>query len=92
MSIVILMGAGASFGSGDTTPDVPPLGKDLFPQLENAGGIAAELPEDIKQIFRDNFEKGMASYYEEVRGNTMGFQRELAHYLAQFRPGPGNAT
>src|SRR5712664_3140427 len=90
MSVVILMGAGASFGSGDATPHVPPLGKDLFQELEGAGGIAAELPENIKAIFRDDFEKGMASYYEEAQGNTMRFQRELAHYLAQFHPGPSN--
>ncbi|MFM0726581.1 hypothetical protein PQQ53_23220 [Paraburkholderia strydomiana] len=87
---VVLLGAGASFGSEDATPHTPPLGGGLFGALEASGGVAASLPDDLKAAFRANFEDGMARFYEHSGGNIMAFQRELAHYLAQFRPGPNN--
>jgi hypothetical protein len=96
MVAVVLLGAGASYGSGDATygktvPCTPPLGNDLFAALEQqVGGVAAALPDALKAAFRANFEGGMAEYYEHSKGNIMRFQRELAQYLAQFRPGPSN--
>jgi hypothetical protein len=94
MTSVILLGAGASFGSGDVSPSIPPLGNDpdgLFARLETVGGQAANLPEDLKSLFRSDFEKGMAKFYEDSNGNIMRFQREIAAYLAQFTPGAKNA-
>ncbi len=90
MVAVVLLGAGASFGSGDVAPRPPPLGNKLFDELERVGGIAASLPEALKSVFRKNFETGMTEYYAHCNGNIMRFQRELAHYLAQFCPGPSN--
>lgn len=94
MSALILFGAGASFGSGDVEPCCPPLGNGsdgLFARLEAAGGQAATLPDDIKTLFREDFEKGMAQFYEYADGDIMQFQRELAAYLARFTPGSKNA-
>ncbi|OFW09455.1 MAG: hypothetical protein A3G20_06990 [Acidobacteria bacterium RIFCSPLOWO2_12_FULL_59_11] len=54
-------------------------------------GLAASLPEDLKAKFRTNFEAGMAAFYEYSDGDVMRFQRELAHYMAEFEPGPSNA-
>lgn len=90
MTSIILLGAGASFGSEAEGVVTPPLGRDLFAKLESAGGVAAELPDDLKELFRSNFEAGMARYRECVDDDAMRFQRELAHYLAQFRPGPNS--
>jgi hypothetical protein len=93
MTCVVLLGAGASFGSLDVTPHTPPLGNGgngLFSRLDAAGGLASGLPEELKATFRANFEKGMSEYYEYSNGTIMGFQRELAGYLAQFKPGPTN--
>jgi hypothetical protein len=53
--------------------------------------LAANLPDDLKATFRANFEAGMAAFYEYSDGDVMRFQRELAHYMAEFVPGPGNA-
>lgn len=53
--------------------------------------MAASLPEDLKAKFRKNFEAGMAAYYEYSDGDVMRFQRELAHYMAEFEPGVDNA-
>jgi hypothetical protein len=94
MAALILLGAGASFGSGDVQPRCPPLGNGpdgLFARLEAAGGQAATLPADLKSLFRTDFEKGMAQFYEYADGDIMRFQREMAAYLAEFSPGRENA-
>jgi hypothetical protein len=91
MARVILLGAGASFGSLDASPSVPPLGVGLFDALASRNGAAASLPDALKAAFRANFEAGMAAYYEYADGDVMRFQRELAHYMAEFVPGPGSA-
>lgn len=86
MSTIILLGAGASFGSEGVTPYPPPLGNKLFSELEKLEGIAKSLPDDIKAEFNNNFEAGMAKYYKHSNGDIMQFQRELASYLANFSP------
>lgn len=94
MPALILVGAGASFGSGDVQPSCPPLGSGpdgLFARLEAAGGQAASLPADLRTLFRTDFEKGMAQFYEFADGDIMRFQREMAAYLAAFTPGKANA-
>ncbi len=94
MAAVILLGAGASYGSGDVAPHCPPLGNGpdgLFARLEAAGGQAADLPNELKEQFRVDFEKGMAKFYEYADGDIMRFQREMAAYLARFTPGRTNA-
>jgi hypothetical protein len=91
MTRVVLLGAGASYGSVDASPSVPPLGVGLFDALASRHGVAASLPDDLKATFRTDFEAGMAAYYEYSDGDVMRFQRELAHFMAEFVPGPGNA-
>jgi hypothetical protein len=103
MTTLLLMGAGASYGSEPRGAPAPPLGEKLFLDLESAGGVAATMPDSLKKEFRNNFENGMLRYKEwsdaEERkpgtgspsiGNSqqsvMQFQRELARYLAEFRP------
>lgn len=90
MTRIVLLGAGASFGSIDASPSTPPLGGQLFDALASRGGLAATLPDNLKSTFRANFEAGMAAFYEYADGDVMRFQRELAHYLATFAPGPNN--
>ncbi|WP_330149750.1 hypothetical protein [Shewanella xiamenensis] len=90
MSTIILLGAGASFGSKEVEPSLPPLGPDLFDGLVEQGGIAATLPNRIKAIFKEDFEAGMMEYYDYSNGNVMRFQRELAKYLVKYKPKEGN--
>lgn len=90
MATIVLLGAGASFGSVGVEPYAPPLGNGLFTNLVKRGGVAATLPEDIKNLFNDNFESGMAEYFKYSNGDIMSFQRELAHYLASFQPTDSN--
>ncbi|MDK1289822.1 hypothetical protein [Pseudoalteromonas umbrosa] len=87
---VVLLGAGASFGSEEEAISTPPLGPSLFKELVKKGGVASELSEELKQKFEDDFEKGMEAYYEGTNKNIMTFQRELAEYLASFKPSDNN--
>lgn len=90
MTVIVLLGAGASFGSIGVEPYPPPLGNRLFSDLVKKNGAAAALPDYIKEIFNKNFEEGMAEYFKFSNGNIMSFQRELAEYLAYFTPTTSN--
>lgn len=90
MGYMVLLGAGASFGSGDVIPYPPPLGNKLFEKLDEKGGIASTLPQYLKDKFVNNFEEGMADYCVHYNQNIMRFQRELAGYLVSFTPGDNN--
>lgn len=48
MAVVVLLGAGASFGSVGVKPYSPPLGNGLFNDLVERGGVASTLPQYIK--------------------------------------------
>jgi hypothetical protein len=94
---MILLGAGASFGSGDAyrLQDehkicTPPLGKNLFKLLETEGGVAASLPSWIKEVFACDFEEGMKEFSQAYPYDLIRFQRELARFLASFCPGQQN--
>ena len=90
MVALVLLGAGASYGSNDVSPHPPPVGRELFNELDKLGGVAASLPEDIKNIFKDKgFEAGMSAYAERT-GEVTRFQLELGRYLSQFKAGPHN--
>ncbi|WP_256849918.1 hypothetical protein [Pantoea sp. Fr-CA_6] len=89
MAHIILLGAGASYGSGDVDPYPPPLGNMLFEKLESLGKTASRLPDHLKETFKNNFEEGMKefiSYEYNINFDLMTFQRELAGYLLKFTP------
>lgn len=90
MAVIVLLGAGASFGSVEVEPYPPPLGNGLFHELVKRGGVAASLPNYIQKLYEKNFEEGMAEFYKYSNGNIMSFQRELANYLASFKPKNNN--
>src|ERR671911_3068747 len=90
MSIVFLFGAGASYGSGECFPYRPPLGKDLFSELLSKGGIAATVDEAHRQLFDENFEKGMQRFIENRNIDLTTLLREMSEYFVPFTPGPNN--
>ncbi len=93
MVAVVLLGAGASYGSGPAHPGAPPLGSGkngLFDRLLEHGGMAASFPPDLQDLFRSNFEEGMAKYEQSVHGDINAFHRYMARYLLQFMPAEGN--
>jgi hypothetical protein len=89
--ISIIFGAGASFGSGGCLPESPPLGDDLFRNLENLKGEFYKLNEETKKVFKtDGFEAGMAAVANDSR-IINPLQKELACYISSFSILPGNA-
>jgi len=90
MVAVVFIGAGASFGSGETTPYQAPLGFQLFDRLVEQEGIARTFPPDLAATFRSNFEAGVAAYRATENSNMAALQREIALYLAKLTPGPNN--
>lgn len=100
MVAVVLMGAGASYGCGDVgredratgkgIGEKPPLGNGddgLFSRLEKYKKLPERLPCRLRTLFKENFEAGMAKYFDEKEGHVMAFQRAIAGYLASFKPG-----
>jgi len=90
MSSVFLFGAGASYGSGECSPSPPPLGRDLFGELQKANGLASTIRSPLADIFAEDFEKGMAAFFRTRNVEVSHFLRDLAAYFARFEPGPTN--
>lgn len=93
MGSVILFGAGASYGTGDVVPDRPPLGLELYSNLAtNFPGSWGVLPDDAKDEFKINFERGMRVIWDKYSGATMELMRHMALYFGQFRPKQPGST
>lgn len=90
MITLFLFGAGASKGSLDCIPYSPPLGCQLFNELQKAGGIARTICDDLADGFQQDFEKGMDVFFDKRNEDVTAFLREMAKYFAQFEPGSSN--
>jgi hypothetical protein len=65
--LTVLFGAGASYGCGySDISKRPPLGYQLFDELvkEYPNSWGKYVPADLKEIFRSDFELGMAHMWE----------------------------
>ncbi len=86
MRSVILFGAGASYGAGDIIPNKPPLGAELYSELsKNFPKSWGVLPQDAKDEFEVNFERGMGVIWDKYSGAVVELMRHMALYFAQFR-------
>lgn len=93
MSSVILFGAGASYGAGAVVPNTPPLGLELYSELSrNFAGSWGVLPDDAKEQFKVNFERGMRVIWHKYSGMTMELMRHMSLYFGQFRPKQPGST
>lgn len=89
--ISIIFGAGASYGSGGCSPQNPPLGNDLFSELEGLSGVFNSLSEKSKGVFKkDGFEAGMATIADDSR-IINPLQKELACHLSGLSVKADNA-
>lgn len=90
MSTVFFFGAGASYGSLDCTPHKPPLGCQLFYELQKAGGVAASIHGQLADLFRREFEGGMNVFFQKRESDITTFLKDIAQYFLQFEPGQNN--
>lgn len=92
MSAIILLGAGASYGSGPCAPSgPPPLGNQLYKELQLVSETARSFPESIQLAFDTHFETGMAQVREHLDELSGAFIRDMGAYFAPFEPLEGNA-
>lgn len=90
--IVFLFGAGASYGAGGIIPENPPLGFQLYDELEKIyPGTWGSLPSDFIDTFKVNFEDGMGLVHDKFGHIISQLMREMAIYFIQFRPYPGKS-
>lgn len=88
--LIFLFGAGASHGADDILPESPPFGSHLYDKLARVyPGYWGALPEDIRQVFRRNFEDGMQLVYDRISVIIPELMRQMAIYFVQFRPASG---
>jgi hypothetical protein len=86
------VGAGASHGAGDVTPEPPPLGKGLYVWLRDRfpatwGAVAGELD----ALFKKEFELGMHDAWTNASGQVQGLLIDMGRAFARFRP-PGDGS
>jgi len=86
---VLLLGAGASYGSD--TVGTPPMGDALFPALRefNPPGWGA-LPADMADQFAGDFEAGMTSLADQRPHDLPPLQRAMAAFFFKFAPRTSN--
>lgn len=91
MPDLILMGAGASYGSENDTTLVPPLTAGLFdallkfePELWN------HVTKEVAARYRLDFEQGVLAQYAQSRTLLSHLQRSMAGFF--FRYGPSSAS
>ena len=96
---ILLVGAGASFGSdGKHLYDaghLPPLGRDLFQRLKEDESLKTwnRLPDKIKILFKSKtFEEAMDYLDSTDRWERESFERDLDlfRYFSRFSPQPSN--
>lgn len=90
--IVILFGAGASYGAGHVLPEAPPLGEKLYnalaTQYPNEWGSGSQLGKWADK-FRHDFEQTM---FDEVLPRVpslslLEWHRPVAAFFARYRSG-----
>ena len=89
--ISILFGAGASYGSERFGIEIPPLGNNLFHELDRLGGCFNKLSGELKNNFLvQGFEAAMLEIPNDSKVLNP-LQNELALYLSGFTPSDNSA-
>lgn len=82
---VILLGAGASYGSDNA--GIPPLTADLFDELKRFNPIGwGNLPNSYAVELQDDFERGIIKISNERSHDLPILQRAMGAYFFSFRP------
>lgn len=88
MRIAFLIGAGASYGSGVVVPRQPPLGGQLFPELQRAlpqswGALSGHLA----KLFEQDFERGMDRLWAQQQHRDLSpLLNDMGRYFVRFEP------
>ena len=86
---VFLLGAGASHGSLDCEPEIPPLAADLYERLLRRPVFRELIPPNFVAV-ATNFEATLSKLWDEHADRMVPVLNEVAVYFSDFRPGAGN--
>lgn len=91
MSEVLLLGAGASYGSVRNGPR-PPLGKDLYGEMCKVSPTWRALPHAAVAEFQGpgQFEQGFGWVRRNCDARSIGLLRDMALYFLELKPGAGS--
>jgi len=85
--ILILTGAGASFGAGSTFPYNPPLGRNLYSELKSfAPQIMSQISQVVGEENKEDFETKMHEVWDSRKINGVVLNSVIASYFSMFRP------
>lgn len=85
--INILLGAGASYGAGAILPERPPLGNQLFIELQRIYSRSwGTIDGELKAKFLSNFELGMKFLWDNFSHFVAPLMQDMSEYFIQFRP------
>lgn len=82
---VVLFGAGASYGCGGVTPRNPPLGNDLFTDLQKLYANWRSIPSEAVERFKIDFEEGMENVIEHYGFAVGPLMQEMARFFSIFQ-------
>ena len=81
----VIFGSGASKGSEKT--NMPPLGNTLFSELASFNPNEwGNIPQDLANIFRDDFERGMKELSIKFPTSMTKIQSMMARFFFRYRP------
>jgi hypothetical protein len=82
---VFLFGAGASYGSGDVDPAIPPLGSELYDVLARLfTSTWGQIPAPVQSELRSNFEVGMGNLIDDYGFAVAPLMQRMAIFFARF--------
>lgn len=90
MSILVIFGAGASYGSGCDYPEKPPLGYELFGRISQANKYTILAESRYKGNFEDNFEQAILKLREDRDIDESWVVHAMGDYLRKLRINPNN--
>ena len=81
---IVLFGAGASYGSGDVLPHLPPLGNELFSVLRRLYNNWQRIPPEVADLFQNNFELGMGDVISKYGFAVAPLMQSMAIFFSIF--------
>src|SRR5215210_806252 len=86
-SYLLLVGAGASFGSATNKGLVPPLAVNLFDELMKfEPALWKQVPTDVADQYRKDFEQGWLTLAAKLPGMQTHAQRSMAAFFYRYGP------
>src|SRR3954453_21004112 len=87
MSNLLILGAGASFGSETDKGLVPPLAANLFDALMKfEPPLWKQVPKDVADQYRKDFEQGWLALAAKMPGMQTPAQRSMAGFFYRYGP------